>query len=141
VIATATLARRTPAGPFFTAEVARLSGAHYQQLDYWDRIGRLCPEIEARGSGSRRGYSLDDLVLATLLVRLRRLGVSHRLGARIVDFARDHWPDVVVVLNGWDLRGVTVEVAARMLLDGGGLAVSLEAIRREVAADIEAVLR
>lgn len=43
-------------GLFTAREAARLSGATYRQLDYWEHTQRLTPEVPAAGSGSRRYY-------------------------------------------------------------------------------------
>ena len=34
----------------------------YRQLDYWARTDVVTPSIEARGSGSQRAYTLDEIV-------------------------------------------------------------------------------
>jgi DNA-binding transcriptional MerR regulator len=64
---------RTYASP----EAARLTGASYRQLDYWDRIGLLQPSAQqSAGSGSQRRYSTADVVKLGAIVRLLRCGLS-----------------------------------------------------------------
>jgi hypothetical protein len=53
-------------------EVAELAGVTYRQIDYWCRLGVIYPRQTARGSGSRRRFS-EDQVRA-----LRVLGVASR---------------------------------------------------------------
>jgi DNA-binding transcriptional MerR regulator len=63
------------AGSFSTATAARLCGLTPRQLDYWDRQGFLRPSLEAaKGYGSARRYSFQDLVRLRVAGRLRRAG-------------------------------------------------------------------
>jgi len=62
---------------YSTLEVVKLSGLTYRQLDYMDRTGYLRPSITAaRGSGSARRYSFDDVHRLTLTRTLLDVGVS-----------------------------------------------------------------
>ena len=47
--------------------VCEVVGVTYRQLDYWARTGLIMPTIPARGSGTQRLYSLDDVVLVRLV--------------------------------------------------------------------------
>ena len=59
-------------------EVCRLAGITYRQLDYWARLGHLEPSIrDARGSGSQRLYSSDDVKKARAIAKLLHLGIRH----------------------------------------------------------------
>lgn len=58
--------RPTPerADGFFSSwETAAATGLSYRMLDYWARVcpGTLGPSVLAKGSGSRRGYTLADV--------------------------------------------------------------------------------
>ena len=56
---------------FNTAKVSEITGVSSRQLAYWDRIGLLQPSFKkALGKGSRRLYSLRDLVELTIIARL-----------------------------------------------------------------------
>lgn len=56
---------------FSTAEVSRIIGVSRRQLAYWDRIGLIWPSFKkASGKGSRRLYSLRDLVELIIIGRL-----------------------------------------------------------------------
>jgi len=69
--------RRQPRAPYTTTEVARLAGVSYRQLDYWDRSGVLRPSVRsAKGSGTARRYSDDDLVRCRVIAELLRYGFS-----------------------------------------------------------------
>lgn len=63
---------------YSTADVARLTGASFRQLDYWDRTGLISPSIrQASGTGMPgRRYSAEDLARTRVIVALLRLGVS-----------------------------------------------------------------
>ena len=62
--------RRTP-------DIAAEVGASFRQIDYWARIGLVVPSGgTASGSGSRRGWSDDDVALLRLVVRLRNAGLE-----------------------------------------------------------------
>jgi len=57
------------------AEVCRLAGITYRQLDYWARNGSLRPSIsDCDGSGTNRLYSSDDVKKARAAGRLVHLG-------------------------------------------------------------------
>ena len=62
---------------FSTAQVARLAGLTPRQLDHWDRQGFLRPSLQrARGYGSTRRYSFEDVVRLRVAARLRAAGVG-----------------------------------------------------------------
>lgn len=56
---------------FSSTEVAHITGISRQRLDYWARTKLLRPSIrDAHGKGTRRLYSLDDLVQLQFVQRL-----------------------------------------------------------------------
>lgn len=57
--------------------VCQIVGISYRQLDYWARTDLVRPSIaEARGSGTKRRYSWDDLIALEVVKRLIAAGVS-----------------------------------------------------------------
>lgn len=59
------------------AQVCVLTGVTYRQLDYWARTGLVVPSVaEARGSGTQRRYSVDDLHRVIALRRILDSGLS-----------------------------------------------------------------
>lgn len=55
--------------------VADAVGITFRQLDYWSRIGIFDPSVAvARGSGSRRRYSIEDVRVLRALAALTELG-------------------------------------------------------------------
>ncbi len=58
-------------------QVCRIVGITYRQLDYWARTGFMVPSLQrARGSGSQRLYSFDDLVQLKVIKRLIDAGMD-----------------------------------------------------------------
>ena len=52
-------------------------GISYRQLDYWTRTGLVRPSVrDARGSGTQRLYSFQDLALLRIIKKLLDTGVS-----------------------------------------------------------------
>lgn len=69
--------------------ILRVPNLSYRQLDYWARTSLLRPSIlEANGSGTDRRYSLNDALIARLIVRLLGSGVSLQVIRRNIDALR-----------------------------------------------------
>lgn len=86
----------------FSADVSRkLVGITYRQLDYWDKTGLIRPSVQkARGKGSRRVYSFEDLVELRVVARLLSVGVSLTAVRKAVAYLRSHFTKVVRPLAG-----------------------------------------
>jgi DNA-binding transcriptional MerR regulator len=96
---------------FSTAQVARLAGLTPRQLDHWDRQGFLKPSLKrARGYGSTRRYSFEDVVRLRVAARLRAAGVGLSRIRRCAE--------VLERLSGesGDLGGVRIIVAGARVL-------------------------
>ncbi len=80
----------------FSAEVTRkLVGATYRQLVHWDTTGLLKPSVErAKGRGSRRVYSFEDLVELRVICRLLDAGVTLRTVRVAAKYIREHFKSV-----------------------------------------------
>ena len=64
-------------GLFTSGEVQRIVGLTQRQLGYWDNTALARPHGRpARGSGSRRLYTLLDVMQLKLILRLRQAGLS-----------------------------------------------------------------
>jgi DNA-binding transcriptional MerR regulator/predicted RNase H-like HicB family nuclease len=81
----------------FSAEVARRTvGITYRQLDYWDKTGLVRPSIkQARGKGSRRVYSFEDLVELRVIAQLLGIGVPLAAVRKAARYLRQHFADLV----------------------------------------------
>lgn len=67
-----------------TEEVCEITGLTYRQLDYYTRHGVVAPAVEARGSGTRRGW-LDEqvpqiMVVASVANAMREISGIERAG-------------------------------------------------------------
>lgn len=70
-------------------EVQRLVGISYRQLDYWARTGLVRPSIrDARGSGTQRLYSFQDLLVLKVIKSLLDAGVSLQKIRKAVEHLR-----------------------------------------------------
>ena len=105
-------------------------------LDYWAERDVVSPSIQAaRGKGSERRYSFDDLVKLALVKRLRDAGLSLQKIRKGLKVMRKRWPKKDALLNellatdGTDffrIKGDQVED----ILAGGQLLLSIFAVGR-----------
>jgi DNA-binding transcriptional MerR regulator/predicted RNase H-like HicB family nuclease len=119
----------------FSADVARrVVGISYRQLDYWDKTGLLKPAIaQARGKGSRRIYSFEDLVELKVIAGLLALGISLPTVRKAARYVREHFAVLIRPLARLTLtvdgRRVLVKTSGRKdLIDataGGQTVISL----------------
>ncbi len=81
----------------FSADVTcRVVGITYRQLVYWDKTGLIRPSIQkARGRGSRRSYSFEDLVELRVIARLLAVKISLRAVRQVARYLRQHFTEVV----------------------------------------------
>jgi DNA-binding transcriptional MerR regulator len=72
---------------FRVPEVCKVVGISYRQLDYWARTALVRPSIrDARGSGTQRLYSFQDLVALKVIKGLLDTGVSLQKVRKAVDY-------------------------------------------------------
>lgn len=125
-------------------QVCAVVGITYRQLDYWARTNLLRPSIaDARGSGSQRRYSYNDLLELKVIKNLLDAGVSLRSARTAIEYLRQHvGGDVAsanLVLNG--TRSVLVRTGEEiidLLRHGQGVLniVPLAGVKEEVDAAI-----
>jgi DNA-binding transcriptional MerR regulator len=71
-------------------DVCRIVGISYRQLDYWARTGLVRPSIQdARGSGTQRLYSFQDLATLKIIKKLLDTGVSLQQVRKAIGTLRD----------------------------------------------------
>ena len=137
-------------------QVCSIVGITYRQLDYWARTELLRPSIsEARGSGTQRKYSYQDLLELKVIKRLLDAGISLQSARRALDVLRQSGEEVItanLVLNGTQSVLATSGEQIIDLLKGGqgvlnivplsGVVSELEAailgLRAEPAAEADA---
>lgn len=81
----------------FSADVTRrIVDITYRQLVYWDKTGLIRPSIQkARGRGSRRLYSFEDLVELRVVARLLAVNISLRAVRKVARYLRQHFTEVI----------------------------------------------
>jgi DNA-binding transcriptional MerR regulator len=71
-------------------QVCKIVGISYRQLDHWDRTGLKSPSLEqARGSGTQRVYSYQDVVELRIIKQLLDAGVTLQRARKAIDFLRE----------------------------------------------------
>ena len=81
-------------------QVCSIVGISYRQLDYWARTDLLRPSItEAKGSGSQRRYSYQDLVELKVIKRLLDAGLSLQSARRALLCLREGMGEDVASAN------------------------------------------
>ncbi len=79
----------TEAG-FRAPQVCKIVGITYRQLDYWARTDLIVPSVQtARGSGSQRLYSFQDIVQLRVVKRLLDAGMSLKKIRTAMDLLRE----------------------------------------------------
>ncbi len=132
----------------FSADVARsVVGITYRQLDYWDKTGLLRPSVkQARGKGSRRVYSFEDLVELRVIAGLLGVGISLPAVRKAARYVRSHFSNLVRPLARLALvsdggRILVRATQSKELIDAssGGqtvISVAVEPIAREVRGKV-----
>lgn len=76
-------------------QVCKIVGISYRQLDHWDRTGLLSPSlVPAKGSGTQRLYSYQDVVQLRVIKQLKDAGVSLQRARKAVEFLRESGSDL-----------------------------------------------
>ena len=82
--------------PGFGAKMVKdITEVSRMQLQHWDKTGIVRPSIKiGAGKGSRREYSLKDLVQLKVAKRLREEGISLEKIRKALEYLRKNFPDV-----------------------------------------------
>lgn len=86
-------------------QACKIVGITYRQLDYWARTDLIRPSLaDAKGSGTQRRYSYQDLVELKVIKGLLDADVSLRSARRAAGYLRSHLGEGMasasLVLNG-----------------------------------------
>src|SRR5580704_6588107 len=82
-------------GSFRGPQVCKIVGITYRQLDYWARTGLLRPSLaDAKGSGSQRRYSYEDVVELKVVKQLLDAGVNLQKARRAIACLRESGEDL-----------------------------------------------
>ena len=96
----------------------------YRQLDYWTRTGLVEPSVQdAKGSGTQRLYSFNDLLQLKVIKSLIDAGASLQKVRQAIDYVRDHleddWSKVTIVADGAGVYACTSDAEVVDLLRSG----------------------
>ncbi|HEX2851559.1 MAG TPA: MerR family transcriptional regulator [Acidimicrobiales bacterium] len=84
----------SPEDGFRGPQVCGIIGITYRQLDYWARTDLLRPSVaDARGSGTQRRYSYQDLLELKVIKQLLDAGISLQSARRAINYLRDNVGD------------------------------------------------
>lgn len=119
------------------------AGITYRQLDYWARTGLLQPSIRsAKGSGSQRLYSFQDILVLKIVKKLLDAGVSLQQVRQAVSQLHNRGVDdlssITLMSDGASVYECTSTDEVVDLLQGGqgvfGIAVGR--VWREIAGSL-----
>src|SRR2546429_3409936 len=93
--------------PFYTTtEVAHITGFTLRQLDYWAREKMIIPSFQhAHGSGSRRLYTVEDLVQLNIVRQLKRHNWSTQKIHKAIETLKDIMNDANPLRNAILVHG------------------------------------
>lgn len=127
-------------------QTCKIVGITYRQLDYWTRTELVSPTIqEAKGSGTQRLYSFNDLLQLKLIKSLTDAGASLQKVRIAIDYVRDHisddWSKVTIATDGTSVYACTSdEEVVDLLRSGQGVLGALVAVGR-VREELKGTLR
>ena|SRR5256886_7036541 len=93
--------------PFYTTtEVAHITGFTLRQLDYWAREKMIIPSFQqAHGSGSRRLYTVEDLVQLNIVRQLKKHNWSTQKIHKAIETLKDIMNDANPLRNAILIHG------------------------------------
>ena len=105
-------------------QTCKIVGITYRQLDYWTRTDLVSPTIqEAKGSGTQRLYSFNDLLQLKVIKSLTDAGASLQKVRQAIDYVRDNldeeWSKVTIVADGSGVYACTSDAEVVDLLRSG----------------------
>ena len=122
-----------------TPEAAHILGMSFRTLDNWVRTGLVACSQVARGRGTRRDWTVDDVTRVALLQTLRTHGVStYQLNAMKKSGTLDHLLDNT--LERQKMYGEEYLFADLVLIDGDkALQITIRPKRRAVEKAFDAL--
>ncbi|MDX2380745.1 MAG: MerR family transcriptional regulator [Acidimicrobiia bacterium] len=122
---------------------AKIVGISYRQLDYWARTDLIRPSLsDARGSGSRRQYSYNDLLELKAIKKLLDSGIKLEQVRNVFEYLREHvGADIAaahIVIDGGSVVLCEGDELIDVLQNGQGVlnVLSLGGVREELEADL-----
>jgi DNA-binding transcriptional MerR regulator len=124
-------------------QVCSLVGISYRQLDYWARTDLIRPSLsDAKGSGSRRRYSYNDLLELKSIKKLLDAGIKLEQVRKVFTYLREHvGADIAaahIVIDGGSVMLCDGDELIDVLQHGQGVlnVLSLGGVRDELEADL-----
>src|SRR5947199_3393486 len=91
---------------YTTTEVAHITGFTLRQLDYWARKKMIVPGFQqAHGSGSRRLYTVEDLVQLNIVRQLKKYNWSTQKIHKAIETLKDILNDANPLRNAILIHG------------------------------------
>ncbi len=91
---------------YTTTEVAHITGFSLRQLDYWARKKIIVPGFQqAQGSGSRRLYTVEDLVQLNIVRQLKKHNWSTQKIHKAIETLKDIMNDANPLRNAILVHG------------------------------------
>lgn len=126
-------------------QTCKIVGVTYRQLDYWTRTDLVEPSLApAKGSGTQRLYSFNDLLQLKVIKGLTDAGASLQKVRQAIDYVRnnlsDDWSKVTIVTDGNGVYAFTKPEEVFDLLRSGqgvlGAVVAVDKVREELAGTL-----
>lgn len=92
----------TMSATYSTHEVCELTGLSFRQLDYWARLGVIWPAVEARGSGSHRVWSEQQVEWLMKIADAYR--IADRRGLALLPSAVGHIWTALMAGEDWEVN-------------------------------------
>lgn len=126
-------------------QACKIVGISYRQLDYWTRTGLVTPSIQpARGSGTQRLYSFNDLLQLKVVKGLIDAGASLQKVRAALDQLRsfgEDWSTTTIVADGSNVYACNSDAEVIDLLRSGqgvlGAVVAVDKVRRQLQGTIK----
>ncbi len=127
-------------------QTCKIVGITYRQLDYWARTGLVSPTLQAaKGSGTQRLYSFNDLLQLKAIKNLTDAGASLQKVRQAIDYVQNHvaddWSKVTIVADEAGVYACTSESeVVDLLRSGQGVLGAVVAVGR-VRDQLQGTLR
>ena len=128
-------------------QACKIIGITYRQLDYWARTDLVKPSLQdAKGSGTQRLYSFQDLVHLKVIKNLLDAGVNLPQIRKAVDFLKDELKlpldRVTLVSDGRTVYAATSDQEYIDLLRRGQgvIAIALGPVFEDLKGSLEELL-
>lgn len=109
---------------YSTVELAKLTGFSIKQLDYWAIQGILVPSVRrSDGPGTRKIYSIDDLVQLQFIRRLKNHGWSTRKIGQAIKILREIMQDPNPLKHAILIHGKSTLIALCKTREGERIAI------------------